>query len=206
MAALLRKAATLPGVQVWSGLTADALSRLDVSAAASRVALALQPIGSLLGKCIAAVISPATQGVVSAAVSATQPAILDEGALKGLKRLQERAAKADVDLWQLLWLGDTANWEQMITQSFAAGMSLELEESTMQQQLVHEFRVALLIGRRLCLTAESSTAIWEHLIGLVQQEGSLAHMLRRVTGPLLHHYALPAFQHGPDLAWLCMAP
>lgn len=38
------------------------------------------------------------------------------------------------------------------------------------------------------------------------QEGSLAHMLRRVTGPLLHHYALPAFQHGPDLAWLCMAP
>ena len=120
---------------VWSGLTADALSRLDVSAAASRVALALQPIGSLLGKCIAAVISPATQGVVSAAVSATQPAILDEAALKGFKRLQERAAKADVDLWQLLWLGDTANWEQMITQSFAAGMSLELEESTVQQQV-----------------------------------------------------------------------
>ncbi|WIA36191.1 hypothetical protein OEZ86_007532 [Tetradesmus obliquus] len=174
MAALLRKAATLPGVQVWSGLTADALSRLDVSAAASRVALALQPIGSLLGKCIAAVISPATQGVVSAAVSATQPAILDEGALKGLKRLQERAAKADVDLWQLLWLGDTANWEQMIThQPFYS---------------------------------RNTAAIWEHLIGLVQQEGSLAHMLRRVTGPLLHHYALPAFQHGPDLAWLCMAP
>ena len=68
-------------------------------------------------------------------MSATQPAILDEAALKGLKRLQERAAKADVDLWQLLWLGDTANWEQMITQSFAAGMSLELEESTVQQQV-----------------------------------------------------------------------
>jgi hypothetical protein len=31
-------------------------------------------------------------------------------------------------------------------------------------------------------------------------------MLRRVSGPLLHHYALQAFQPGPDFAWLCMAP
>jgi hypothetical protein len=38
------------------------------------------------------------------------------------------------------------------------------------------------------------------------QEGSLAGMLSRVSGPLLHHYALPPFQPGPDLAWLCMAP
>lgn len=183
MAALLRKAASLPGVQVWSGLTADALSRLDVSAAASRVALALQPIGSLLGKCIAAVISPATQGVVSAAVSATQPAILDEGALKGLKRLQERAAKADVDLWQLLWLGDTANWEQMITQSFAAGMSLELEESTVQQQLVHEFRVALLIGRRLCLTAESSSVAISMKHGMQYRDEDGALMVQYAANP-----------------------
>jgi hypothetical protein len=39
------------------------------------------------------------------------------------------------------------------------------------------------------------------------QEGSLAGMLRRVSGPLLHQYAMPAFQTGgPDLAWLCMTP
>lgn len=31
-------------------------------------------------------------------------------------------------------------------------------------------------------------------------------MLRRVTVPLLHHYALPAFDAGPDLTWLCMTP
>jgi hypothetical protein len=32
-------------------------------------------------------------------------------------------------------------------------------------------------------------------------------MLRRVSGPLLHQYAMPAFQTGgPDLAWLCMTP
>ena len=31
-------------------------------------------------------------------------------------------------------------------------------------------------------------------------------MLRRVTVPLLHHYAVPAFEAGPDLTWLCMTP
>jgi hypothetical protein len=31
-------------------------------------------------------------------------------------------------------------------------------------------------------------------------------MLRRVTVPLLHQYALPAFEAGPDLTWLCMTP
>lgn len=39
------------------------------------------------------------------------------------------------------------------------------------------------------------------------QEGSLAGVLRRVSGLLLHQYALPAFQTGgTDLAWLCMTP
>jgi hypothetical protein len=31
-------------------------------------------------------------------------------------------------------------------------------------------------------------------------------MLRQVTVPLLHQYALPAFEAGPDLTWLCMTP
>jgi hypothetical protein len=31
-------------------------------------------------------------------------------------------------------------------------------------------------------------------------------MLRRVAVPLLHQYALPPFEAGPDLTWLCMAP
>jgi hypothetical protein len=31
-------------------------------------------------------------------------------------------------------------------------------------------------------------------------------MLRRVCGPLLHQYALPAFTAGTDLEWLRMTP
>ena len=31
-------------------------------------------------------------------------------------------------------------------------------------------------------------------------------MLRRVSGPLLHQYQLPAFMAGADLAWLHMTP
>jgi hypothetical protein len=38
------------------------------------------------------------------------------------------------------------------------------------------------------------------------QEGSFAGMLRRVSGPLLHQYVVPAFTAGPDLAWLRMTP
>jgi hypothetical protein len=111
---------------------------MDRSAAAGRVALALPPIASLFGKCIA-VLSPATQGTIATtAVATTQPSvsgILDEAGLSAFKRLQKRAEKAGVDLWGLLWLGDTAGWEDVMTQSFAAGMGLELEEGTVQQQV-----------------------------------------------------------------------
>ena len=56
-------------------------------------------------------------------------------------------------------------------------------------------------------TANASTsAIWDHLITLVEKRGSLAGMLQAVAGPLLHQYATPAFQAGPDLLWLRMSP
>lgn len=52
----------------------------------------------------------------------------------------------------------------------------------------------------------STSAIWDHLISLVEQRGSLAAMLRVVAGPLLHQYGTPAFQPGPDLQWFRMRP
>jgi hypothetical protein len=156
---------------VWSGLTADALSRLGVSAAAVRIALALQPIASLLGKRIASVISPAAQAVItSAAVSANQLAILDEAARKGLKRLQDRAERVDVDLWQLLWMGDTAGWEEIITQSFAAGMSLDLEEPTVQHQLwrFFNFRGQQAVQRVQQLRSVHANGIWHSCSCILQ--------------------------------------
>jgi hypothetical protein len=56
-------------------------------------------------------------------------------------------------------------------------------------------------------TANASTsAIWDHLVALVEKQGSLAGMHQAVAGPLLHQYATPAFQAGPDLLWLRMNP
>jgi hypothetical protein len=56
-------------------------------------------------------------------------------------------------------------------------------------------------------TANASTsAIWDHLFALVEKRGSLAGMLQAVAGPLLHQYATPAVQAGPDLQWLRMTP
>jgi hypothetical protein len=54
-------------------------------------------------------------------------------------------------------------------------------------------------------TANASTsAIWDHLIALVEKRSSLAGTIQAVAGPLLHQYATPAFQAGPDLQWLRM--
>ena len=63
------------------------------------------------------------------------PAQLDDSAKAALRRMQERARVAGVDLVQLLLTGDIQQWEQLITISFQRGMSLHLEVSTIQQQV-----------------------------------------------------------------------
>jgi hypothetical protein len=56
-------------------------------------------------------------------------------------------------------------------------------------------------------TANPSTSvIWDHIISLVQQQGSFVGMLQVLAGPLLHQYLTPAFQPGLDLQYLRMNP
>jgi len=49
----------------------------------------------------------------------------------------------------------------------------------------------------------ATAQIWQHLIAMVKDTGSLAGMLRSTTVPLVHSgYQLPAFGDGVDLQWL----
>ena len=49
----------------------------------------------------------------------------------------------------------------------------------------------------------ATAQIWQHLIAIVKNTGSLAGMLRSTTVPLVHSgYELPAFGDGVDLQWL----
>ena len=49
----------------------------------------------------------------------------------------------------------------------------------------------------------ATAQIWQHLIAIVKDTGSLAGMLRSTTVPLVHSgYQLPAFGDGVDLQWL----
>ena len=129
---------------VWSGLTANASSRLDVAAAASRTASALPQIASLLGKHIAP---------LSSTDQASATPILDPAGLDGLKRLQRRADSAQLDLWPLLWEGAAEDWEKCFITSFAAGLSRDLLESTLQYQV----RV-----NRLCWKSCQAPGVYQH--------------------------------------------
>jgi hypothetical protein len=111
---------------VWSGLTANASSRLDVAAAASRTTLAIPQIASLLGKQIAP---------LSSTDQASAIPVLDPAGLDGFKRLQRRTDRAKLDLWQLLWEGEAEDWERCFVTSFAVGLSRDLQESTLQYQV-----------------------------------------------------------------------
>uniref|UniRef100_A0A383WNJ3 Uncharacterized protein n=1 Tax=Tetradesmus obliquus TaxID=3088 RepID=A0A383WNJ3_TETOB len=60
--------------------------------------------------------------------------ILDAKGLEAFHRLHQRAQHASCDFWHLLWGEGAAAWEVCIKQSFAAGMSLGLEEATVKYQ------------------------------------------------------------------------
>jgi hypothetical protein len=61
--------------------------------------------------------------------------ILDPKGLEAFSRLQRRSEHASCDVWQLLWREGAAAWEDCVKQSFAAGMSLDLEEATIKYQV-----------------------------------------------------------------------
>lgn len=52
-----------------------------------------------------------------------------------LWRLQQRAEHAGVDAFNVLVNGDLQQWESMVCASLAAGMSLDLQPSTAQDQV-----------------------------------------------------------------------
>jgi hypothetical protein len=52
-----------------------------------------------------------------------------------LRRLKQRAQHAGVDAFDLIINGDLQQWESMVCASLAAGMSLELHPSTVQDQV-----------------------------------------------------------------------
>ena len=63
--------------------------------------------------------------------------ILDAKGLEAFHRLHQRAQHASCDFWHLLWGEGAAAWEVCIKQSFAAGMSLGLEEATVKYQVLY---------------------------------------------------------------------
>jgi hypothetical protein len=102
---------------------------LDVAAATARTAKALPAVASLLEKQITVL----SHGQLTEAVRVAD--IFDPAALVTFKRLVERCRVTGTDCWELLWCGRTAGWEQCMTKSFAAGVSLNLEESTIKQMV-----------------------------------------------------------------------
>jgi len=110
---------------VWAAYIGDATDRLDVAASAGKASTALLALAPLCGKQV--------QPVTGAAKAISE--ILDPKGLDAFNRLQRRSQHASCDFWQLLWGKDAAAWENCIKQSFAAGMSLDLEEATVKYQV-----------------------------------------------------------------------
>jgi hypothetical protein len=110
---------------VWAAYIGDATDRLDVAASASKASTAFLALAPLCGKQV--------QPVTGAAKAISE--ILDPKGLDAFNRLQRRSEHALCDFWQLLWGKDAAAWENCIKQSFAAGMSLDLEEATVKYQV-----------------------------------------------------------------------
>jgi hypothetical protein len=99
---------------------------LDVAAAAAKVHSAVFYVAELIGR-------PMVQ--VDSSSADAQKFAFDSKGIEAFHRLQQRVQNADADFWQLLWAGSAEAWEQAVQQSFAAGMSLHLEESTLQYQV-----------------------------------------------------------------------
>jgi hypothetical protein len=102
-----------------------------------------------------------------------------------LRRLQQRAQHAGSDAFNVLVNGDLQQWEFMVCASFAAGMSLDLQPSTAQDQVckscwhqllafvnvllltppqfVQELRLPLWLGRTLALSSEEQVSCKRHI-------------------------------------------
>jgi len=111
---------------VWTAYIGDATDRLDVAASASKASTAFFAFAPLCDRRV--------QPVTGAAKAINE--VLDSKGLEAFHRLQQRARHASCSCWQLLWGEGAAAWEDCIKQSFAAGMSLQLEEATLKHQVM----------------------------------------------------------------------
>jgi aryl carrier-like protein len=84
-----------------------------------------------------------------------QPVPLDASAKAAVHRMQRRARAAGVDLVQLLLTGSIQQWEQLVTVSFQKGMSLNLKESTIKQQVSRQW------VRDAYLDISSPVTLWQ---------------------------------------------
>jgi hypothetical protein len=124
--ALLRPPfALFAAATVWATYIGDATDRLDVAASASKVSVAFLALAPVCDKHV--------QPVTGAAKAIAE--ILDPRGLEAFNRMQRLLEHVSCDLWQLMWRGDVAAWENCVKQSFAAGMSLDLEEATVKYQV-----------------------------------------------------------------------
>lgn len=125
---------------------ANAGSPLDVSAAATRASSLIPQIASLLGKQFAPLSS-------CDEAPANKIPVLDPAGLDGFKRLQRRADSVQVDFWKLLWEGSGEDWEKCFAASFAAGLSRDLQDTTLRDQ-VRAGRLGGMLARHLqCLSS-----------------------------------------------------
>uniref|UniRef100_A0A383VHU2 Uncharacterized protein n=1 Tax=Tetradesmus obliquus TaxID=3088 RepID=A0A383VHU2_TETOB len=131
----------MPGKQVWEQHTTDAADSQDVAHAAQKATAGFFALARALGLSISPL--PNQQLV---------PVYLegDAEAQAALRRLKERAKATGTDLFELMVSGSVADWEAFIISSFQEGCSADVQEATAQHQLVHEFRLLLLLGRTLC--------------------------------------------------------
>jgi hypothetical protein len=100
---------------------------LDVAAAAACTTKAIPVAASLLEKQITVVGQPT--------VVVTVVGIFDPAALAAFQRLWQRCRLLGIHFWHLLWRGTATDWELCMTKSFAEGASMNLEESTIIQQV-----------------------------------------------------------------------
>jgi hypothetical protein len=110
------------GAAFSSSLTSAADSQ-DVAAAQNRVSARVFPMAGLLGRRM----QPLQLLPGSSSISAVQRA--------ALRRLQQRAQHAGLDAFDVLVNGDLQQCESMVCASLAAGMSLDLQPSTAQDQV-----------------------------------------------------------------------
>jgi len=113
---------------VWQQHTTDAGDVQDVATAANRATSGLFAAAAALGLPVQPL--PDQQLL--------PPLQLDSDAQAALRRLQERASKTSTELFDLLMTGSVAEWEAMIISSFQAGVSADVQESTIQHQVTQQ--------------------------------------------------------------------